>query len=639
MAWPARAELWGPGLAVAKRRLRRDRARDRGVRAGADGRAGGVARRGRDAAAARGVEVIELPIDDSWIRDSGPIFVTGAGGPPRRRRLPLQRLGREVPPVRPRRRAAERAAAPTSASTASTAPLVLEGGSITVDGEGTLITTEQCLLHPNRNPDARPRPRSRRWLREYLGVDDGRLARRTASSRTTTPTGTSTTSPRSSRPGRVLLQTVADATDPNYERLQENLELLRARTTRAAADRGDRARRAALHRGRGEPGVRAVHVNLYLANGAVDRAGGRRRPRPRRAGARDAARSACPRARGRRRAGADARLRRRRRALHHPAGAAMDDRSSASSSARSRLARAGRRRPTRASRSAIGAGAASLAPRSRRARGGARRGRPRGRRARARALVCLQELTLSPYFAVTADGPEAAGAVPEDDPRRADHEFAARWRPRPACTCTRRCTSAGADGGLGFNTAICVAPGGELVARTRKLHIPVTAGYYEDRYFRPGDSGYPVVDARRRAVRLPDLLGPVVPRARAGLLAGRRRGDRLPDRDRVRARPPRLRHRAAVGAGDHRQRHRERHVHGRGEPDRRRAAAALLRLVVHLRSVRPDRSSRRPATGPPCSSPTSTSTSAATGSRCSRSSTTRRPEAYGPLVTEAPTSQ
>jgi N-carbamoylputrescine amidase len=48
--------------------------------------------------------------------------------------------------------------------------------------------------------------------------------------------------------------------------------------------------------------------------------------------------------------------------------------------------------------------------------------------------------------------------------------------------------------GLGFNTAICVAPSGEVVARTRKQHIPVTAGYYEDRYFRPGDSGYPVVE-------------------------------------------------------------------------------------------------------------------------------------------------
>ena len=45
---------------------------------------------------------------------------------------------------------------------------------------------------------------------------------------------------------------------------------------------------------------------------------------------------------------------------------------------------------------------------------------------------------------------------------------------------------ADADDGLGYNTAIVVAPDGELVARTRKLHIPVTAGYYEDRYFRPG---------------------------------------------------------------------------------------------------------------------------------------------------------
>jgi len=47
---------------------------------------------------------------------------------------------------------------------------------------------------------------------------------------------------------------------------------------------------------------------------------------------------------------------------------------------------------------------------------------------------------------------------------------------------------------LGFNTAIVVAPDGALVARTRKVHLPVTAGYYEDRYFRPGDSGFPVVD-------------------------------------------------------------------------------------------------------------------------------------------------
>jgi N-carbamoylputrescine amidase len=52
----------------------------------------------------------------------------------------------------------------------------------------------------------------------------------------------------------------------------------------------------------------------------------------------------------------------------------------------------------------------------------------------------------------------------------------------------------GSDDGLGYNTAILVAPGGGLVGRTRKLHIPVTEGYFEDLFFRPGpaDEPYPV---------------------------------------------------------------------------------------------------------------------------------------------------
>ena len=54
----------------------------------------------------------------------------------------------------------------------------------------------------------------------------------------------------------------------------------------------------------------------------------------------------------------------------------------------------------------------------------------------------------------------------------------------------------GSDDGLGYNTAILVAPDGSVLARTRKLHIPVTAGYYEDHYFRPGPApaAYPVTE-------------------------------------------------------------------------------------------------------------------------------------------------
>ncbi|GAB2970958.1 nitrilase-related carbon-nitrogen hydrolase [Nocardioides montaniterrae] len=59
----------------------------------------------------------------------------------------------------------------------------------------------------------------------------------------------------------------------------------------------------------------------------------------------------------------------------------------------------------------------------------------------------------------------------------------------------------GSDDGLGYNTAILVAPGGELVGRTRKTHIPVTEGYFEDLFFRqgPADDAYPV--------HVPDLPG------------------------------------------------------------------------------------------------------------------------------------
>ncbi len=102
-------------------------------------------------------------------------------------------------------------------------------------------------------------------------------------------------------------------------------------------------------------------------------------------------------------------------------------------------------------------------------------------------LVCLQELTLSPYFAVDPAGPAAAGIEPEELSGGATHRFAARMAGETGVHVhaslyeRAECTD-----GLGYNTAIVVAPDGELLARTRKLHIPVTAGYHEDRYFRPG---------------------------------------------------------------------------------------------------------------------------------------------------------
>jgi N-carbamoylputrescine amidase len=105
-------------------------------------------------------------------------------------------------------------------------------------------------------------------------------------------------------------------------------------------------------------------------------------------------------------------------------------------------------------------------------------------------LVCLQELTLSRYFATTPDGPAAAGAEPEDLAHGPTATFARRAAAVSGvyvhASLYERADGPDGPDGLGYNTAIVVAPDGRLVSRTRKLHIPITAGYYEDRYFRPG---------------------------------------------------------------------------------------------------------------------------------------------------------
>jgi N-carbamoylputrescine amidase len=140
-------------------------------------------------------------------------------------------------------------------------------------------------------------------------------------------------------------------------------------------------------------------------------------------------------------------------------------------------------------------------------------------------LVCLQELTLSPYFAITADGVEAARDRAEAIPDGPTTRFAAGMAAESGCYVHASLYEQPDDGGeLGYNTAICVAPSGEVVARTRKLHIPVTAGYYEDRYFRPGPSGdeaFPVVGVGEAQLGFPTCWDQWFPElARAYSLAG-----------------------------------------------------------------------------------------------------------------------
>jgi agmatine deiminase len=265
MAWPARSDLWGAGMGEAQR--------DYATIARAIGSFEPVlmvvpegARSEVELACGRGVDVIEIAIDDSWMRDSGPIFITGGDGRRAAVDFRFNGWGGKFVPY-DRDDAMPRVLLDHLGVERFEAPLVLEGGSICVDGHGTLITTEQCLLNPNRNPDL-DRHQIEVLLGEYLGVEKVIwLAHGLVEDHDTD--GHVDNVAAFIEPGRVLLQTVADTSSPNYEPLQENLERLRAATD-AAGRPLDVVELDVLPytEVRGQPGC-LPYTNLYMGNGAV----------------------------------------------------------------------------------------------------------------------------------------------------------------------------------------------------------------------------------------------------------------------------------------------------------------------------------------------------------------------------------
>jgi len=212
-------------------------------------------------AAVRGdVDVVAIPLDDSWARDSGPIFVTGDGSRAGVH-FGFNAWGEKFAPYDKDAAFGARVLEHLGVERVDAGDLILEGGSIAVDGEGTLITTEQCLLHPTRNPRL-GREEIEARLREALGVEqvvwlglglledddtDGHVDNICAWI----------------EPGRVLLQTVADENDPNFGLCRENAERLSAAGI-------DVVELDVLPRLAGEdPPVVVPYVNFYIANGAL----------------------------------------------------------------------------------------------------------------------------------------------------------------------------------------------------------------------------------------------------------------------------------------------------------------------------------------------------------------------------------
>jgi len=169
MGWPCRIALWGDTIVLA----RHEYAAAANAIAAFEpvtmiANAGADAEQAR-AACATGVEVVELPLDDSWLRDCGPIYVRGDDGRRVAVHFQFNAWGEKFSPW-DRDAAVGRLIAERLGDEVADAQLVLEGGSICVDGAGTLLTTEQCLLNPNRNPSL-SREEIEAALGTFLGAD------------------------------------------------------------------------------------------------------------------------------------------------------------------------------------------------------------------------------------------------------------------------------------------------------------------------------------------------------------------------------------------------------------------------------------------------------------------------------------
>lgn len=170
MGWPTRRELWGPELAQAKidyAAVANAIAAFEPVTMVASPADAEEARAALDS----GVEIVAEPIDDSWLRDNGPIFLLSGDGAERRASLfGFNAWGEKFTPYENDAALAGKLASRWEVATYEPA-MVLEGGSVHVDGAGMVVTTEQCLLHPSRNPEMSREEIEARVL-EYLGASE-----------------------------------------------------------------------------------------------------------------------------------------------------------------------------------------------------------------------------------------------------------------------------------------------------------------------------------------------------------------------------------------------------------------------------------------------------------------------------------
>jgi agmatine deiminase len=208
------------------------------------------------------------PTDDAWCRDHGPIFIQRTEGGRREEAIVdwgYNAWGGKYPPF------AQDDVVPSRIASELGIPvfhpgIVMEGGSLDVNGRGTLLTTESCLLNPNRNPGL-TRAEIERYLADYLGVT--RILWLGAGIAGDDTDGHVDDLTRFVDARTIVTVVEEDPRDDNYAPLQDNLRRLQTMT-----DQDGRPFRvlplpmppARYHEGQRLP---ASYANFYIANRVV----------------------------------------------------------------------------------------------------------------------------------------------------------------------------------------------------------------------------------------------------------------------------------------------------------------------------------------------------------------------------------
>lgn len=272
LAWPHRRATWlGPFAEIPPvyERLARLLAAHEPVRI--IGSAGVLAEPRSRLDGVAGITFVEIATNDSWVRDTGPVFLVPAAGGNRsagvRKAVAWgwNAWGGKYPPWDDDARVARGIATWLGLPTVEPG-VVLEGGAIDGDGDGTLLANERCVVDERRNPGL-GRSQMERAICSHLGVErvlwvQGDLAGDDTD-------GHVDQLARFVAPGVVLAARQPDGLDPNSGPLAENLQLLRghvdARGRRLDVIPVDVPSRFA-YQGTQLP---ASHLNFYVANGLV----------------------------------------------------------------------------------------------------------------------------------------------------------------------------------------------------------------------------------------------------------------------------------------------------------------------------------------------------------------------------------